>query len=67
MELHPNVRNFEPGSALLFPMHNRCFFMKKIASIGQKILITGRLLALEIHSPFQKILILFFKIMISGY
>lgn len=54
MELHPNVRNFEPGSALFVPDAQPLLFYEKIASIGQKILITGGLLALEIHSPFSK-------------
>ncbi len=54
IELHPNVRNFEPGSALFVPDEQPLLFYEKIASIGQKILIKGGILALEIHSPFSK-------------
>ena len=53
-QLHPNVRNFEPSSALFVPDAQPLLFYEKIAAIGEEILNKGGLLALEIHSPFSK-------------
>lgn len=52
--LHPNVRKFEPVTALAVPDQDPLIFYRRIADAGKRCLVDDGLIYLETHEDFQE-------------